>query len=158
MIEEKATIVETDGEFAWVETQKQSTCSACQVNKACGTSLLHQVLGQKRARLQVLNPAHHQVGDEVVLGLQESALIKGSLLLYVLPLVFMFSFAALGAGAFFLYGLQYTEGFKILFSLTGLAIGFIWISRSNKKISNDPNFQAAILSKSETPNTIISFN
>ena len=147
MIEEKALIVEIKNDVAWVETQRQSTCSSCQVQKGCGTSVLHKVLGQKRTRLQVLNPKHFQVGDEVVLGLQESALIKGSLMIYALPLVFMFGFAMLGYGVFFLYELAYTEGYKILFSLSGLAGGFFWISKYSKKIANDPNFQAVILFK-----------
>ena len=156
MIEEKALIVETHGDIAWVETQRQSTCSACQVQKGCGTSVLHKVIGKKRTRLQVMNPDRFVVGDEVVLGLQENALIKGSLMLYALPLLFMFGFAMLGFAVFFLYGLTYTEGFKILFSLSGLAVGFVWISKYSKKISNDPNFQAVILSKIKESSVIVS--
>jgi len=156
MIEEKALIVETRENVAWVETQRQSTCSTCQVQKGCGTSVLHKVLGQKRTRLQVLNPAGFEIGDEVVLGLQENALIKGSLMLYALPLFFMFGFAILGYAAFLLYELTYTEGYKILFSLSGLAAGFFWVSKYSKKISNDPNFQAVILSKIKESSVTVS--
>ena len=156
MIEEKALIVEAYDDVAWVETQRQSTCSACQVQKGCGTSVLHKVLGQKRTRLQVMNPNRYEVGDEVVLGLQENALIKGSLMLYALPLLFMFGFAMLGYAVFFLYEITYTEGFKILFSISGLAAGFFWVSKYSKKISNDPNFQAVILSKIKESPVIVS--
>jgi len=156
MIEEKALIVEAYDDVAWVETQRQSTCSACQVQKGCGTSVLHKVLGQKRTRLQVMNPNRYEVGDEVVLGLQENALIKGSLMLYALPLLFMFGFAMLGYVVFFLYEITYTEGFKILFSISGLAAGFFWVSKYSKKISNDPNFQAVILSKIKESSVIVS--
>ena len=147
MIEEKALIVETRDDIAWVETQRKSTCSSCQVQKGCGTSVLHKVLGQKRTRLKVLNPNLFEVGDEIVLGLQENALIKGSLMLYALPLIAMFVFSILGYSAFSLYELEFTEGFEILFSLSGLVSGFIWVSKYNKNISSDPNFQAVILSK-----------
>lgn len=147
MIEEKAIIVDVSDDVAWVETQRQSTCSSCQVQKSCGTAVLQKVLGQRRTRLKVLNPKRFHVGDEVILGLQESALIKGSLMLYGLPLAFMFGFALLGFAVFALYELEYTEGFKILFSLTGLACGFIWVSKNNKKIADDPNYQAVILSR-----------
>jgi len=156
MIEEKALIVETHDNIAWVETQRQSTCSACQVQKGCGTSVLHKVLGQKRTRLQVLNPNRYEVGDDVVLGLQENALIKGSLMLYALPLLFMFGFAIAGYSVFFLYEMAYNEGYKILFSLSGLIAGFIWVSKYSKKISNDPNFQAVILSKIKESRVIVS--
>jgi len=149
MIEEKAFIIEIHDDIAWVETQRKSTCSTCQVKKACGTSVLQKVLGNKRTRLQVLNPKHFDVGDEVVLGLQENALIKGSLILYALPLLMMFAFAILGYVAFSLYEINYTEGFKILFSLGGLVSGFIWVSQFSKNISKDPDFQAVILSRAD---------
>ena len=119
MIEEKAIIVAVDNDFAWVETQRRSTCSACQVNKGCGTSLLSNVLGQKRTRLRLKNPDGYQAGDQVVLGLEEGALVKGSLLLYALPLVFMFVSAMLGYSIFFLYNIVYSEGYKIIFSFDG---------------------------------------
>jgi len=158
MIEEKAIIVDVSEDVAWVETQRKSTCSSCQVQKGCGTSVLHNVLGKKRTRLQVLNPKHFQVGDEVVLGLQETALIKGSLMLYTLPLFFMFGFAVLAYGAFSLYDIEFTEGFEILFSLSGLAFGFIWVSNYNKNIADDPNFQAVILSKTSESSSVVGFN
>jgi len=150
MLEEKAIIVETDQDFAWVETQRQSTCGACSVNKGCGTSVLQKVLGQKRTRLKVLNQNNYETGEAVVLGLQESALIKGSLLMYGLPLIAMFGFALLGAGIFFLYEWQYTEPAKIGFSLSGLVIGFLTIARMNKGISRNSDFQAVILRRLET--------
>lgn len=147
MIEEKAFVVETDSEYAWVETQRQTTCNSCGVKKACGTSVLQKVLGQKRTRLKVLNPNHYKAGDAVVLGLQENALVKGSLLMYGLPLLFMFGFAILGYLIFVLYGIAYSEPAKIGFSLAGLAMGFVYIARMNKGINVDPKYQAVILRK-----------
>jgi sigma-E factor negative regulatory protein RseC len=147
MLEEKAIVVKTDQQFAWVETQRQSTCGSCSVNKGCGTSVLQKVLGQKRTRLKVPNQSNYRVGDTVVLGLQENALLKGSLLMYGLPLVFMFGFALLGAAIFFLYDWSYSEPAKIGFSLTGLVLGFIAIARKNKGINQDPDYQAIILRK-----------
>ena len=149
MIEEKAIIVNVENEFAWVETQRKSTCSACQVNKGCGTSLLSNVLGQKRTRLKLKNPGGFQAGDHVVLGLEEGALVKGSLLLYALPLVFMFAFAMIGYGIFFLYELVYSEGYKILFSLAGLIIGFWFVASRSGKLSTDSRYHASILRKVE---------
>jgi len=151
MIEEKAFIVDIQAPFAWVETQRKSTCSACQLNKGCGTATLSKVLGQKRTQLKVRNPQGYKVGDQVTLGLDEGALVKGSLLLYALPLLSLFVFAALGYSLFFLYELVYTEGFKILFSLLGLGFGFWLVSRYSKKLSCDKRFQATILGKVEEP-------
>lgn len=149
MIEEKAYIVDVEAPFAWVETQRKSSCSACQLNKGCGTATLNKVLGQKRTQLKVLNPKGYQVGDQVILGLEEGALLKGSLLLYALPLISMFMFAVLGYFLFFLYEQIYTEGFKIIFSLLGLGVGFWLVSNYSKKMSCDKLFQARILARVE---------
>jgi len=145
MIEEEATIVGVTEDFAWVETQRKSTCSSCQVNKGCGTSLLSSVLGQKRTRLKLHNPQGYQQGDQVVLGLEESALVKGSLLLYTVPLLSMFVFAVLGYCLFFLYELIYSEGYKILFSFAGLIFGFWFVSKRSGQLSSDSRYQATIL-------------
>lgn len=147
MIKENAVIVEAFDDMAWVETQRQSTCGSCQVRKGCGTSTLQKVLGQKRTRLKVMNPKGFLVGEEVVLGLQESALIKGSLMLYALPLLFMFGAAILGYVIFWSSGHIYVEGAQILFSLFGLICGFLWVSRCSNKMSQSPEFQAVILTR-----------
>jgi len=157
MIEESAKIVGVIEDFAWVETQRKSTCGSCQVNKGCGTSLLSNVLGQKRTRLKVRNPEGYQAGDQVVLGLEEGALVKGSLLLYSLPLLFMFVSAILGYSLFFLYELTYSEGYKILFSFAGLIFGFWFVAKRSSKLSSDSRYQASILRKIEEA-APISFN
>ena len=149
MIEEKAIIVDVDSEFAWVETQRKSTCSACQVKKGCGTSILSNVLGQKRTQLKLRNPGGYQAGDQVVLGLEEGALVKGSLLLYALPLAFMFVAAMLGYALFFLYDMIYSEGYKILFSFAGLIFGFWFVANRSGRLSADSRYQASILRKVE---------
>jgi sigma-E factor negative regulatory protein RseC len=40
MIEETARDVALEDDFAWVETQRKSTCGACVVNKGCGAATL----------------------------------------------------------------------------------------------------------------------
>jgi len=40
MIEETASVVALEDDFAWVETQRKSTCGACAVNKGCGAATL----------------------------------------------------------------------------------------------------------------------
>ncbi|MDX1811832.1 MAG: SoxR reducing system RseC family protein [Gammaproteobacteria bacterium] len=147
MLEEQGVIVAVDDTHAWVETQRQSSCGSCGVNKSCGTSVLQKVLGQKRTRLKVLNQSNYQPGDAVVLGLQEDALVKGSLLMYGLPLLTMFASALVGAVLFYLYQWTYTEPFKILFSLIGLFAGFYLIARMNQGLNRNPAYQAVILRK-----------
>ena len=149
MIKENAVIVATSDDVAWVETQRQSTCSGCQVKKGCGTSTLQKVLGQKRTRLKALNPEGFLEGEKVTLGLQEGALVKGSFLLYSLPLLFMFGAALVGYFIFSLTGHEYTEGYRILFSIFGLASGFFFVYQFSGKMSSNPEYQAVILSRQD---------
>lgn len=154
MLKENAFIVDVADGFAWVETQRKSSCSSCQARKSCGTSVLQKVLGSKRNILKVNNPDNFSVGDEVILGLQESALVKGSLLLYALPLLLMFIFAFIGIFLFRILAVEFTEGYSILFSLTGLGVGFWYIALSSRRLANDAQYQARILEKIENVVTI----
>ena len=147
MLKENAFIVDIENDVAWVETQRKTSCGSCQARKSCGTSVLQKVLGNKRTRLKVNNPKNYGVGDEVVLGLREDALVKGSLLLYALPLVMMFGFALIGVLLFQVFDTEFSEGFSILFSLTGLGFGFLYVAKSSKNLVDNSKYQAEILEK-----------
>ena len=89
MIEERAQVVAVEGDNAWLQTQRQSSCGSCEVKSGCGTSVLAGVVGQKISRLKVANTLHAKVGDEVMLGMTEHALVTGSLLIYGVPLLML---------------------------------------------------------------------
>lgn len=151
MLEENAVVVDLDGEYAWVETQRQTACGSCSVNKGCGTSVISKVVGNKRNRVRALNRADAREGDSVVVGIQQNALIHGSLAVYIAPLVGMLLGALVG-GAFSQYfGVSYSEGASILFSLSGLVVGFIWLKRFNRRHQSSERFQAVVLRVQETP-------
>lgn len=95
MIEERAQVVAVEGRDVLLQTQRQSTCGACAVKSGCGTSVLAGILGQKVTQLRLPNTLGAKPGDEVLLGMAENALVAGSLLMYVLPLV-MLLLGALG--------------------------------------------------------------
>ena len=78
MIEESGMVVAVKGDFAWIESERKSTCGACAVRKGCGTAAIARVLGQRRTRLRVVNSVHAGVGDDVVVGISESGLVRGS--------------------------------------------------------------------------------
>jgi len=147
VLKENAYVVSVKDETAWVETQRKSSCGSCQARKSCGTSVLQKVMGNKRTRLKVNNPDHFSVGDEVVLGLKEDALVKGSLLLYALPLLIMFGFAFVMNFFFQVFDIEFTEGFSILFSMIGLGLGFWIVFMSSRRLVDNTDYQAIILEK-----------
>lgn len=96
MIEETAFVVAVEGDYALLQTQRRSACQSCSVKQGCGTSVLSRVVGQRSTQLRVLNTLSAQVGDEVIIGLEENALVQGSLLVYSVPLLMLLLFAVLG--------------------------------------------------------------
>ena len=95
MIEENAQVIEIKGGRLILQAQRQSACGSCAANKGCGTSLLSKVVGQKFTRFQADNSINANVGDTVVVGLPEDALLKGSIVMYIIPILGMFVFALL---------------------------------------------------------------
>jgi sigma-E factor negative regulatory protein RseC len=144
MIEESAQVVATEGEFAWVETQRQSTCGGCAANKGCGTATLAKVLGKKRTRVRALNHSGAQVGDQVIVGVEESALVRGSLAVYAVPLLTLLAGSIIGS----LLGKQWLlegEGLALVLGGVGLLAGLAWLKGFTRRISHDSRYQPVVL-------------
>jgi sigma-E factor negative regulatory protein RseC len=149
VIEESGRVIATEGDTAWVETSRRSSCGSCEA-KGCGTGTLSQILGRKTQQLRVNNPIGAEPGDQVVLGIEESALIKGSLAVYLVPLL-----ALLGGG---LFGELMTpqlglsgEGATILSALIALGLSLLWLRRFNRHVANDEQFNAVLLRRDNHP-------
>jgi len=93
MIEEQAQVIEIRGNQLVLQVQTQSTCGSCAVNKSCGTSVLSKVVGRKFTQFQAENNIGAEVGDTVIVGIAEDALLKGSLAMYVIPIMGMLVFS-----------------------------------------------------------------
>ena len=145
MVEEQAFVVDVEGEFVWVERERSSSCGGCAANKGCGTATLQKVMGNKRSRIRAINPIHAKVGDQVVVGLEEQALLRGSLLAYIMPLIMMF-LGALLFEAFFA-----SEGLTIFGGIAGLAAGFAVLMRLSAQVECDARYQAVVLRHEPTP-------
>lgn len=133
------------GGDVWVETRRQSTCSGCAAEKGCGTAALSRVLGQRRTRVRVLAAMPLQVGDQVVIGIAERALVRGSLAVYATPVALLLLGAVLGeAGAG--SGLwDSAELGSLVLGLGGLAAGLVWLKHFTRRIQNDHNYQPVVL-------------
>ena len=93
MIEEQAQVVEIRGNQLVLQAQTQSACGSCAASKGCGTSVLSKVVGRKFTRFQAENNIDAEVGDTVVVGISEDALLKGSVVMYIIPIMGMLGFA-----------------------------------------------------------------
>lgn len=138
MIEEDAVVVATEGEVAWLETERKSTCGSCAVRKGCGTGVLANVVGRKLTRVVALNPVGAHAGDRVIVGIDERSLVRGSLAVYALPLLTLFVGALAGEA---LWG----EPGAMAGGVAGLVAGLAWLRRFSRRCRTDTRFQPVIL-------------
>lgn len=93
MIEETVEVVAIEDDVLILEAQRKSACQSCAVKKGCGTSVLSKTLGKKVTQFRVENTADARIGDSLIVGIPENALLKGSVIVYFLPLVALFASA-----------------------------------------------------------------
>lgn len=146
MIEEKARVVKIDNGDIWIEVQRQSVCGQCAASKGCGTAVLQKVLGNKRTIIRVLSEVTVNVDDEVIVGMDETAYLKGSFAVYFAPLILIFVFGMLGETLSEQLALTTGNATSIAFAVVGFILGLSWLRRFNAGISNDKRYQPVILS------------
>lgn len=144
MIEETVEVVAIDGNFLTLEAQRRSSCRSCSVQKGCGTSVLSGSLGKKATRFHIENTVGAKVGDYLVVGIPENSFLKGSLVVYLTPLIGLFT-AALSAESL----LQDVASRDLWVSLCGLAGLLAGIGLSRLILSGLPRaeMQPVILRK-----------
>ncbi len=137
MLEERGIVVAVEDDAIWVETQRKSACGHCEQSSGCGTGVLSTLFRVGVTRFRVAPPAEPlNVGDAILIGLEEQALLRGSLMLYLLPLLALFLVAAgydslAGGGA-----LPVGEGYNALAGLAGLILGFVavrWLAANPRR-------------------------
>lgn len=144
MIEERARVIEAGAGYAWVETERRSACGSCHGSEGCGAAVLAKAMGHRRARLRALSGIPVQAGDEVVVGIDERALLQGSLAVYITPLIAMVAGAAVGEQVIG------SEAAGILLGAAGLLGGFLWLRHAGS-IHHNPQFQPVVLRRTAEP-------
>jgi sigma-E factor negative regulatory protein RseC len=145
MIEEYGRVVAVKDNMALIEMQRKSVCSACSANKGCGTGVLSKVIGNKRFQLTVFNSVNAGVGDDVIVGIEDDMLVKGSFAVYIIPLLLLFIGSWSGKYIAGLFELSASEGLSILFGMLGLFSGFVWLRHFTRKIGKDDRYRPVLL-------------
>lgn len=98
----RVVAVETDG--VWVETIRKTTCGTCAAQKGCGHGMMNRISEGRRSLIRALpgklKPAQCTVDDEVSISIPEEVILRGSLIVYILPLLIMLLGAWTGASLF----------------------------------------------------------
>lgn len=149
MLEETAQVVQIEGTTIWVETQRRSTCSSCSAQPGCGTAVLAKVLGSRRTRVRVLSDLDLSIGDRVVIGIHEQALVQGSLAVYAVPIVLLLLGALIGELGAQRFLWQSAELASTALGLCGLLAGLWWLKKFTRRIGNDKRYQPSVLRRAD---------
>lgn len=107
--------------IAVLEIERKTACGLCGKTRGCGNSIWGKLFAHQSTAFKAQNPIKAKVGDSVVVGINERALLKSALLLYIAPLVTMM------IGAILMNELMHNNVGSILGALIGLILGFVWV-------------------------------
>lgn len=148
MIEMQARIVATEPGAALVEPMVGASCSSCASSSGetsgggCGADKIGQLFTLRTKQYRVIDPIGTRIGDEVIIGIADGAVLRGSAAVYVLPLLLVFIGATLAA---YFSPSQNQDLASIAGAAAGFVIGAFWLFRFSRKAGNDPQYQPVVL-------------
>lgn len=141
MLTETGRVVALEADGLWVETIRKSTCGTCAVRKGCGHGLLNRMADGKRGYIRVL-PGDQclddiRVNDQVLVGIPEEVILRGSFVAYVLPLLGML----MGALAAASWLEEHADLSALMGAIAGLGLGFLLVRWHGSRHRHDPAYQ-----------------
>lgn len=153
MIEERGRVLSVEQGAVWVETVRRSACDSCQARNGCGQSILQRLgLGARSGFIRVLDEqaeSRRQPGEEIIIGIPESAVLHGSAVVYLLPLLVLFAGALMAqlAGA--------TEPLIILAGFLGMGIGFAAVRWHGRRTHSNSAFVPHVLGRATADGALL---
>ena len=102
MLLETGRVVAIEADGVWVETIRKTTCGSCAAQKGCGHGLLNSISSGRRSLIRALpgklHPSECRVDDEVQISIPDEVILRGSFIVYIVPLVFMLLGTIMGSG------------------------------------------------------------
>lgn len=158
MIEQRAVILSLKSEpsqtqtIATLEIERKTACGLCGQTRGCGNSIWGRLFGHQTTAFKAQNRINAKVGDSVIVGINEKALLKSAWLLYILPLVTLF------IGAILASQLRQTDGITILGAAIGLVLGLLWVKGHTMSNSYFSLQQPVILRLASSQENAIKFS
>lgn len=128
MLETRATVVQTEGQYAFVQASQSNGCEQCN-GKGCGSGKLSQLFCGKPRQFRVENSIGASVGDQVIVSVADGAVLRGIGLVYLLPLALLVVGVVVGSSLAAQVGQR--DGYAAAGAGVGLVGGFAlsrWIA------------------------------
>jgi sigma-E factor negative regulatory protein RseC len=148
MSAERGTVEKVEAEWAWVKTTRSSACGSCASRSHCLTQGGDQML------VKAQNTANAKKGDEVELYLSTKTKLKGTAIVYLLPVFGIFAGAFSANPLSEALGLNPSLGMAV-FTLTGLVLSVFLMrymaNRMDSKQTLTPLVKRVVMSARSTP-------
>jgi sigma-E factor negative regulatory protein RseC len=121
MIEEFAVVTKRFDDHVMLEIERRTACGLCGQKRGCGNATWGRLLGHDSHEFAAENAIDANVGDSVVVGIDERVVLSSAFYLYVVPLLSML------VGAVLADVLADNQFYVIVASAAGLLVGFAWV-------------------------------
>jgi len=125
MIEEEAIVIKASKENVTLEVVRSKPCGLCGQVRGCGNSIWGKIFSHRTGYIETRNHLNAKLGNVVILGIDETLMLKSSLMLYGVPLMLMF----LGMVMANTFAKETTELYVLLGAVMGLFLGVVLIKR-----------------------------
>ena len=144
MVEEQAIVIKTNQnqDQVYLEILRNKPCGLCGQTRGCGLSFWGKLFAHRTNTFQAKNPINAQVGDLVVVGIEESALLFSSVVVYGIPLLLLLLGAFIGSA---LSTETNVDSRTAIGAFFGLLIGFLWVKGHAQSKSFDARYSPIIL-------------
>lgn len=138
MIEEIATVIAVNDGQVVVKSTIKSSCHSCHQQDECGSGQVAKAIPHKSLTTTLITKQSLNVGDEVVIGLSESSMLKSAIQVYLWPLIGLILSSAIGQ-LVFVEQFFWHELSALGFALIGGYLGYSLAKhqQSKPKIRND---------------------
>lgn len=126
MIEQHAIILALDSQtetqsLATIEVVRKTACGICGKTQGCGNAIWGKIFAHKMTSFKADNDIDAKVGQSVIVGIDERAVMRSALLLYMVPLVTMF------LGAILISQVHVSDIAAMIGAIIGLLVGYCWV-------------------------------
>ena len=148
MSAERGIVEKVEPGWAWVKTKRSSACSSCGSRHHCLTQ------GSDQMVVKAQNTARAKKGDEVELYLSSKTKLKGTAIVYLIPVFGIFIGAFTANPLSEALGLNSSVGMAV-FTLTGLVLAVFLMrylaNRMDSKQALTPLVKRVVISARSTP-------
>ncbi|HCC69042.1 MAG TPA: hypothetical protein DEP99_04055 [Nitrospiraceae bacterium] len=137
-MEETGVVISTQGFMAKVLVQKRGACESCPATGICKPS-------DECMEIEVLNPINARAGQTVKIVMKPQAYLKGTILVYGLPVIALIGGAILGKyiGEMYLKNVN-SDIVAAIMGFAGLIITFLIIKIWSKKAETKEEYKPVI--------------